>query len=74
MLRHQLAQEGDAVHARHLDVERDDVGHFVLDAPRRDERIGCRADHLDLRIADRIVDSVCRTKAESSTISTRIFE
>ena len=50
-LRHQLAQEGDAVHARHLDIQRDHVGHFGLDAPRGDERIGRGADHRDVRIA-----------------------
>ena len=50
MLRHQLAQERDSVHARHLDIERDDVGHILLDTARRGEGIGGRADDLDARI------------------------
>ena len=49
-LGHQLAQEGDAVHARHLDVEGDDVRNFLGNALGGDERIGRDADHLDLRI------------------------
>ena len=37
---HQLAQERQAVHARHLDVERDDVRLVLQDQVARDERIG----------------------------------
>ncbi len=48
--RHDLAQEGHAVHERHLDVEGDDIGMKRLDALARDVRIGRGADHLDLRI------------------------
>ncbi len=41
--RHDLAQERQAVHMRHLDVERDDVGIERLDLFARDMRIGrCR--------------------------------
>jgi len=32
VLGHDGAQEGEAIHARHLDIERDDVGHFLADA------------------------------------------
>ncbi len=46
MLCHEFAQEGDAVHARHLDIEDDDVGHLLLNAARRHERVGRGADHL----------------------------
>ena len=49
-LRHQFAQEGDTVHARHLDVQRDDVGHLFLDVAGSGEGIGGGGDHLDLRI------------------------
>ena len=70
-LRHQLAQEGDAVHARHLDIQRDYVGHFGLDAPRGNERVRRGADHLIPGSLDSTSDNVCRTTAESSTISTR---
>ena len=50
MLRHQLAQEGDAVHARHLDVERDDVGHLLANLAGRHEGVAGGRDHLYLRI------------------------
>ncbi len=49
-LRHQLAQEGDAIHARHLDVERDDVRDLLLQLPRRHEGIGRHPHDLDIRI------------------------
>ena len=49
-LRHQLAQEGDAVHARHLDVQGDDVGHLLLNVARGGKGIGGGGDHLDFRI------------------------
>ena len=48
MVLHQLAQEAEAVHARHLDVERDDVGLELQDHVPRDVRIGGAADHLDV--------------------------
>ena len=50
MLGHQLAQEGDAVHLRHLHVERDDVGFQVFDHLPCGKRLGRLADHLDLGI------------------------
>ena len=50
-LRHNLPQEGDAVHARHFDIERDDVGQVVLNTLRRDEGVGRRAHDADVRIA-----------------------
>jgi hypothetical protein len=51
MLRHELAQERDAIHSRHLDIDRDDVRHLLLDTPRRAERIGSGTDNLDVRVA-----------------------
>ena len=48
--RHDLAQERHAVHVRHLDVERDDIGIERLDALARFKRIGGGADDLDLGI------------------------
>ena len=48
---HQLAQEAQAVHARHLDVERDHVRLEPQDQVARDERIGGAADHFDVRLA-----------------------
>ena len=50
MVRHQLAQEGQAVHARHLDVERDHVRLVLQDQVARDERIRREADHLHVRL------------------------
>ena len=52
-LRHQLAQESDAVHTRHLDVEDDDVGNLFLDALRGDERIRRRRHDFEIgRVGD----------------------
>ena len=48
--RHDLSQEGDAVHIRHLDVERHHIRIQRLDALACDQRIAGRADHLNLRI------------------------
>jgi hypothetical protein len=73
VLGHQLAQEGDAVHARHLDVQGDDVGDLLANALGGHERVGGDADHLDLRILSRTAARVWRTVAESSMIRTRIF-
>jgi hypothetical protein len=49
-LGHDLAQEGDAVHARHLDVQRDNVRHFLLNAAGRGEGISGRSHDLDLGV------------------------
>ncbi len=46
-----FAQEADAVHARHLDVERDDVGLEPQDHVAGDERIAGAADDLDVGLA-----------------------
>ena len=43
-------QEGEPVHARHFDVERDHVRHLLGDALGGDKRIAGRGDHFDLRI------------------------
>ena len=48
---HQVLEEREAVHARHLDVQREHVGIELLDLLAGDQRIGRRADHLDARIA-----------------------
>ena len=48
--RHELLKEGDAVHARHLDVERQHVGIKLLDLLARDDRIGNGAYNLDIGI------------------------
>ena len=48
--RHQLLKKGDAVHARHLDVERQHIGVKLLDLLARDDWIGNGAHHLDFRI------------------------
>ena len=51
---HQPLEEVDAVHARHLDVERDHVGVGGTDHLARDQRVGRRADarHVGLRVDD----------------------
>ena len=48
--RHDLMQEGESVHLRHLDVEGDDVGIQRFDAFARDVGIGGGADDLDVGI------------------------
>ncbi len=50
MLAHDLLQEGQTVHAGHLDIERDYVRHLFADPLGGDERIAGGADHLDSRI------------------------
>ena len=44
---HQLAQEGDAVHARHLDVQHDDVRPVGRHLRHREQRVASGADDLD---------------------------
>ncbi|MHC2840336.1 hypothetical protein ACVINU_003270 [Bradyrhizobium diazoefficiens] len=63
-LRHDLAQERHAVHARHLDVEDHDVGDLVLEAARGCERVGRGPHHLDVRIVieDRLKDLAHRRR------------
>jgi hypothetical protein len=50
MLRHQFAEEGQTVHARHLDIEGDHVGHFFADAFGGGKRIGGGAHDFDPRV------------------------
>jgi hypothetical protein len=50
MLAHELLEKGQPIHARHLDIERDHIRHFVGDPVGRDEWIAGRGDDLDLRI------------------------
>ena len=51
---HQPGQEIEAVHARHLDVERDHVGREFADHLARDQRVAGRADafHVALAVDD----------------------
>ncbi|BCU07002.1 hypothetical protein Atep_16790 [Allochromatium tepidum] len=46
-LGHEPAQEGQAIHARHLDVEHDDVGPLLLHQLARKQRVARRAHDLD---------------------------
>ena len=55
MLCHQLAQKCDPVHARHLRIQGDDIGHFIAYARGRDERIGGDAKHFDIRISGQYI-------------------
>ena len=50
VLGHDHLQECEAVHARHLDVEGDDVGNFFGDAIGGDEGIGGSAHDFDLGV------------------------
>ena len=67
--RHDLAQERQAVHVRHLDVERDHVGIERLDPLARDDadRRRCRRPRSRDRFEQQLVSN-CRITAESSTI------
>jgi len=51
---HQLGEEVDAIHARHLHVQGDDVGVEVADHLARDQGVGGRADagHVGLAVDD----------------------
>lgn len=49
-LRHQLAEEGNAIHARHLHIERDDIGDLLLQLPCRHEGVRCDRHDLDIGI------------------------
>ena len=67
-------QEGQTIHARHLDIEGDHVRHLFADPVGRHKGIAGRADHFDFRIGLESTSlRVWRTTAESSTIRTRIF-
>ena len=46
---HHLAQEGQAIHARHLDVQHDHIGPVQLHALQRKYRIGHGSHDLDIR-------------------------
>jgi len=48
---HQLLEEGESVHARHLDVEDDAVGLELEDLLARGEWVGGRRDDLDTWLA-----------------------
>ncbi len=50
VLAHNLIQKRQAVHARHLDIQRDDVRCYFLDARYRGIRVRSDAHHVDLRI------------------------
>ena len=73
-LRHHLAQEGDAVHARHLDVQHDHVGHFVPGCARAATNGSDAVPITSMSGSRRGSRSASGAPtAESSTISTRIF-
>ena len=50
-LRHDLAQEGEPIHARHLDIEEHDIGHFLADALDRDIGIGGGGHDFEVGVA-----------------------
>jgi hypothetical protein len=50
MLAHDLLEEGQPVHARHLDVQRDDIRDLLSDPFGSHKGIASRGDHLDLRV------------------------
>ena len=50
VLGHDLAQEGQPVHARHLDVQRDDVRDLAADLLGGDVGVGGGAHHRDFRV------------------------
>src|SRR5579872_2498883 len=47
VLTHDLLQEGQAIHMRHLDIQRDDIRYLFGDSIRRYERIGCSSHDLN---------------------------
>jgi hypothetical protein len=51
MLAHDLLEEGQAVHARHLDVDHEHIGPLDLHLVQRIQRVGSNADHLDVGFA-----------------------
>ena len=50
VLAHDLFEEGEAIHARHFDVERDDVGDLFCDAVGGDKGIAGGGDDFDFRV------------------------
>ncbi len=50
MLRHQLAQERDAIHLGHLDVKRYNIRNFLTDLSCGHEGISSRPDNFDFLI------------------------
>ena len=62
---HQLGQEVDAIHARHLHVQRDDVGIEVADHLPRGKGIGRRADAFHVRL---VVDDLAEQAAHQGGI------
>ena len=50
VLAHQLAKKCDAIHPRHFDVQRDDVGYLFGDVTRGGKGVCRCGDHLDLWI------------------------
>ena len=49
-LGHDLAQEAHAIHARHLDIQGDDIRPVLLHLVERKQRVGGRPDDLDIRL------------------------
>ena len=50
MLRHDLLEKREPVHARHLDIERDHVRNLLADALGCNKRISGGGNHFDRRI------------------------
>ena len=73
MLAHDLLQECQPVHARHLDIEGDDVRHLFCDSVRGNKWIACRGDDLDLRILTKALRSASGAPRRSRPRSAREF-
>ena len=66
---HDLAEERQTVHARHLEVEHDHVGPPLFHLAHRDQRMR-RGVHMDTHLARQERCQTCRMTAESSTTNT----
>jgi len=51
VLAHDLLQEGQAVHAGHFNIQRDDIGHLLAHAFSGDEGVTRGADYLNRRVS-----------------------
>ena len=70
-LDHDAVEAGQAVHLRHVDVERDDVGREARQLVQRLQPVAGEP-HLEIGFAAKILPSSFRTSAESSTTRTLI--
>jgi hypothetical protein len=67
-----LRRKGEAVHARHFDIEDDHVRPAPAHLVHREERVGGGGHDLDAGRAGERLRNVWRTSAESSMTSTWI--